>query len=58
MKHKRSKRKQKAEIHIGQFRIVNFAAGKFWISNGDGEGMETSEKKLAQHIEIYFQREM
>ena len=68
MKTKNLKRKQKRQpggslepggsaIRIGQFRVSNLGAGKCWIANGGGEGMETSETKLAKHICTYFKRE-
>jgi len=44
-------------IRIGQFRVSKLGAGKCWIANSDGEGMETSEAKLAEHIGDYFKRE-
>ena len=50
-------RHQSAAFHIGNFRIIQMGPGKFWMSNGDGEGMETSELKLAAHLEKYFKRE-
>jgi hypothetical protein len=44
-------------IRIGQFRVTKYGAGKCWIANSDGEGMATTEKKLAEHIGDYFKRE-
>jgi len=44
-------------IDIGQFRLVNFAEGKFWLTNADGEGMETSEAKIEAMLKEFFERE-
>jgi hypothetical protein len=50
-------RNQATTLYIGNFRISHMGPGKCWLSNSDGEGMETSEAKLAAHLEKYFKRE-
>ena len=54
---RRLKKPVGSAIRIGQFRVTNFGAGKYWIANSGGEGMETSEAKLAECIGEYFKRE-
>jgi hypothetical protein len=44
-------------IHAGPFRLHNYAKGKFWLSNEDGEGMETSEVKITELLKGFFERE-
>jgi hypothetical protein len=31
--------------------------GKYWIQNGDGEGLETSESKIEAMLAEFFRRE-
>lgn len=40
-------------IGIGEFDIHQLADGTFWINNG-GEGMQTSEEKLADYIRKFY----
>ena len=44
-------------IYAGPFRLHNYAKGKFWLSNEDGEGMETSEVKITELLKGFFERE-
>mgnify|MGYP001602917717 FL=1 len=45
-------------IYAGLFRLHNYAKGKFWLSNEDGEVMETSEVKLTELLKGFFEREL
>ena len=45
-------------IYAGPFRLHNYAKGKFWLSNEDGEVMETSEVKLTELLKGFFEREL
>jgi hypothetical protein len=49
---------QPNQIYIGEYRLRQFGLGKIWLDHKDGEGMETSEAKLQEHIKAYFHREM
>jgi hypothetical protein len=44
-------------IYAGAFRLHNYAKGKFWLSTEDGEGMETSEMKIAKLLKEFYERE-
>jgi septal ring factor EnvC (AmiA/AmiB activator) len=39
---------------IGEYEVSNMRNGSIWLSNELGEGMETPEKKLEQHLAKYF----
>ena len=45
------------EIYIGPFHIARYVDGTFWIVKEDGEGMETSEKKLIALIRQFWRLE-
>lgn len=45
-------------IQAGKYKLTTMReSGKFWLENGDGEGMETSEDKIATMLANFFRRE-
>lgn len=44
-------------IVAGKYELRKWLPGKFWLSNGEGEGMETSEAKIEKMLDSFFKRE-
>jgi hypothetical protein len=45
------------EILVGPYRIVQRDDGTFWIHHEDGEAMETTEAKLEEAFEHFWNEE-
>ena len=44
-------------IKAGPYTLTRYKPGKFWLDNGEGEGMETSELKVENLLGEFFKRE-
>lgn len=44
-------------IKAGPYTLTHYETGKFWLDNGEGEGMETSELKVENLLGEFFKRE-
>ncbi len=42
---------------VGEFTLSRPTPGKVWLTNAEGEGMETTEEKLAEALEEFFDAE-
>ena len=54
---------QPGVIYAGKYKLANYRAekvgepAKYWLENGDGEGMEVAEDKIASMLADFFRRE-
>lgn len=44
-------------LTAGRMILARVGVGKFWLSNRDGEGMETSEEKIVQMLKEFWKKE-
>lgn len=59
MKTKILRSKTVERLTVGEITICRLPnrPRKLWLTNAEGEGMETPEKKLAEELKRYFNRE-
>jgi len=48
---------QELALTANGYSIHQFAPGKYWLEHPEGEGMETSEEKVAAMLKEFFDRE-